>query len=411
MESSEAGKDMSASGTMKYSYLNLNANKIALNGADWSRLYSLLDAAPDTLVSILHIGDSHIQAEGSTSRTRALLQDKFGAAGRGLIIPFRLAGTNQPLDYKISSSSSFTSAKLLKQPWEVEMGFTGISIQPEDRNFELCISTTPSGDNNQSFNHLRIFFTGAAPTVTLAKSDITQFDFAQHKEKGYVDVSFDLPVSELTLNLTASQSCTIHGIELLSSDKGVRYSAIGNNGATFSSYNSIGSFGRDIAPLRPDLVIISLGCNEAFGKVTDTAMRASIDLMVKNIRRANPRAAILLTTPADCQRSKRRRIKTGKRRYRTVSNFSHNQNVDRLRRVILAYGRDNHIPTYDWYAVAGGDKSSAMWLKDGLMSKDRIHLSWKGYALMGELLHEALIDGYSAHSSRSASSIPRPSND
>ena len=105
------GTSIKKSDLSVYPYLNLKANAINLNGADWSRLFALLDAAPDTIVSILHVGDSHIQAEGSTSRTRALLQSKFGAAGRGLVTPFRLAGTNQPLDYKITSSSNFTTAK------------------------------------------------------------------------------------------------------------------------------------------------------------------------------------------------------------------------------------------------------------------------------------------------------------
>ncbi len=104
-----------------YPFLNLDANRITMNGADWSALSAMLAAADDTVISIVHIGDSHIQAEGSTSRTRTLLEDRFGSAGRGLVIPFRLAGTNQPNDYTISSSSSFTSAKLLKMPWAVDM--------------------------------------------------------------------------------------------------------------------------------------------------------------------------------------------------------------------------------------------------------------------------------------------------
>lgn len=383
-----------------YPYINLKTNAINLNGADWSRFFDLLHASHDTIVSILHIGDSHIQAEGSTSRTRALIQVRFGTAGRGLLTPFRIAGTNQPLDYKITSSSNFTTAKLMKQPWAVDMGFTGIALQPEDRNFELCVSASPSNGIEPVFSRLRVFSSGKAPTVTLVKTETEQVDFEQINGTGFFDIILSAPQSAVTINLTASLPCTIFGIETAGGTTGVRYSAIGNNGATFSSYNTIGTFGRDISPLRPDLVIISLGSNEAFGKVSDAAMRASIDLMVKNILRANPQAKILLTTPADCQRTVRRRVRVRKRRYRTVKSYQHNENIDRLRRVILAYGRDNRIATYDWYAVAGGDRSSANWLKDNLMSKDRIHLSWKGYSLMGELLYDALISAYTDHTSK-----------
>lgn len=374
-----------------YPYLRLASNHIAFNGADWRRFRALLDNAADTTVTILHIGDSHIQAEGSTSRTRALLQQRFGSAGRGLVIPFRLAGTNQPVDYTFASSSGFTSAKLMKQPWNIEMGFSGIALSPRDKNFELILSAKPSGGIDPAFNRVRIFFTGAAPKVNLVKNDSASIGFTQLNGYGWLDLELESTVASATLNLTSSGECSIHAADLGNSSNGVKYSAIGNNGATYSSYNALGGFGRDIASLNPDLVVISLGANEAFGKVNDEAMRSAIDLMVKNIRRANPHAAILLTTPADCQRSVRRRVKIRRRRYRTTRTYVHNDNIARLRNVILAYGRDNNIATYDWYAVAGGAKSSAKWIADGLMTKDRIHLTRKGYTLMGELFYDALV--------------------
>ena len=50
-------------------YINRNKNYIITNGADWSR-FSRRTVAPDTTVSIVHIGDSHIQADGATELTR-----------------------------------------------------------------------------------------------------------------------------------------------------------------------------------------------------------------------------------------------------------------------------------------------------------------------------------------------------
>lgn len=386
------GEATAATDYAKYPFLNLKANAISYNGSDPERFKTLLTASADTLITILHIGDSHIQAEGSTSRTRALLQNRCGSGGRGLIIPFRLAGTNQPLDYSITSSSRFTSAKLMKQPWSIEMGFSGVSLKPLDRNFDMTISAKTSGGISPAFNSIRIFCTGSLPRVTLAKNSDGGISITQENCNGYLDVFLDKTVETVTLNFTSEGACTLHAFDLDNAMAGVKYSAIGNNGATYSSYNALGSIGRDISALEPDLIILSMGANEAFGKVTDTAMRSSIDLLVKNIRRSNPGAQILLTTPADCQRSVRRRVKTRRRRrYRTVRTYQHNENIARLRNVILAYGRDNNIATYDWYAVAGGDKSSVRWIADGLMSKDRIHLTWKGYKLMGELFYDALV--------------------
>ena len=116
----------SGSESHRYSFIHYNANRICLNGADWSGLRHILKdaAAGHGTLDIVHIGDSHIQAEGNTSRVRRHLQRRYGSAGRGLITPFRLAGTNQPTDYRSTSSTSFASAKLMRTPWHTSMGFT-----------------------------------------------------------------------------------------------------------------------------------------------------------------------------------------------------------------------------------------------------------------------------------------------
>ncbi|MDE6109288.1 MAG: hypothetical protein K2F72_03265, partial [Muribaculaceae bacterium] len=107
-----------------YSFINVQANKIDLNDDDWTALSAAFDHSDSSVVRILHIGDSHIQAEGSTSRTRSRMQAKYGSAGRGLTAPFRLAGTNAPMDYSYRSNSSFTGSRLLKTPWATDMGFS-----------------------------------------------------------------------------------------------------------------------------------------------------------------------------------------------------------------------------------------------------------------------------------------------
>ena len=111
--------------------------------------------------------------------------------------------------------------------------------------------------------------------------------------------------------------------------------------------------------------------------------------MVKDLRRANPQAQLLLVTPAECQKSTRRRVGKGKRR-RWSRTYSVNSKVASVRELVLRYGRENGIATYDWYEVAGGEGSSPLWVDQGLMAKDRIHCGPTGYALQGSLFFDAL---------------------
>ena len=60
-----------------YPFIKLNKNYISYNGANWDKFYNKLLNASDNKISILHIGDSHLQADIATGKTRIMLQEKF----------------------------------------------------------------------------------------------------------------------------------------------------------------------------------------------------------------------------------------------------------------------------------------------------------------------------------------------
>jgi lysophospholipase L1-like esterase len=376
-----------------YPFLKLDANCINLNGTSWAVLIEKFkETRRGGKVNIVQIGDSHVQADGNGGKVRKLLQQQYGNAGRGLMIPYRMAGTNQPLDYKITSSSPFTTAKLMKMPWTTQMGFTGISLHSETSKPTFTL-TAPTG-----FSILNIYGLGKF-TVDAVKSGNRNVQFTAVPESWGVQIKLSGDITSADISLNGS-NFNIFGFDARHTESGgVLYHTIGNNGATYSMYSLIGNVGKSLAVLTPDLVIISLGTNEAFGRMTDTTFYANIDLLVNDIRKYNPQAEILLTTPSECQRSAyvtkavRRRGKGRRRRTTTkVRTFQVNTNVNRMRNVIIKYGAEKQIPVYDFYEAAGGSGASAKWLQNRLLSSDRIHRTWAGYALEGELLYHALSD-------------------
>ena len=170
-------------------------------------------------------------------------------------------------------------------------------------------------------------------------------------------------------------------MEFVSDIIGVVYHAIGINGATYSSYNRVEEFGRAISRLEPDLIIVSLGTNEAFGRIDVGDFEKQIDFLVSDLQKNNPDACILLATPSECQRRLRRR-----------RSYTVNSNIAAVRDVISRYAGDHDIAVYDWYEAAGGKGSSAKWIDAGLFSRDRIHYSRTGYEVAGRMLFDALID-------------------
>lgn len=366
----------------KYTFLNLSANHIRMNGADWSGIVEKINSLPDSgLLSVVHIGDSHIQPDGNTGRVRKLLQADFGSAGRGLMSPYRLAGTNNPLDYKITSPSPLLTSTLMRMPWPTTMGFTGISVSPQTSNSQFTVKSS------EEFDRLNIY-ASTSPDITSVTSDDEKIAYISKKTDYGCTIEFEKPVSCATVNLHAPDIC-VYGFDARRNNGGVLYHSIGNNGATFGSYSLIGNMGRHLNPLQPDLVILAMGTNEAFGRTTGAALKSSIDRLVKDIRSHNPQTQILLITPSECQRSVYTRRRKRRRRVRT---YQVNTNVAKMRDAIIQYGAENNIAVYDFYQVAGGNGASAKWLQNKLLSRDRIHRTWAGYYLEGELLYSALVN-------------------
>lgn len=364
-----------------YPFIDAEANTIRMNGADWSELRSSYARAlgeGHDLFTVLHLGDSHIQADFATAQLRTRLAAACGSAGRGLLIPFRAAGTNEPVDYSISvAPADYASSRLLRQPWSTDMPFTGIGIAPSAGEFTVSISCrTP-------FDRLRFFFEGTVPdvrSVIAADGEPVVFAYSETESPALL-----LPEAVTAVDISfCGSGCTLGGVEVASSSAGALVHGLGNNGATFESYNTLGNFAGSASTLTPDLYIISLGTNEAFGATGEEAMRASVDALVTAIRRADPHAALLLTTPAECFR--RARGRKGRRGPLTV-----NAKVARMRRVIADYAAANGVPLYDWYAVAGGAGSAARRKAAGLLGADGIHDTAAGYTLSGNLLADALM--------------------
>ncbi len=366
-------------------YIKLGANHIQMNGDDWSDLAEVFAAADSCPVNIVHIGDSHLQADMGTAVTRNRLGKEFDhLRGRGLIIPFRLAGTNQPVDYKITSSNNFTQSRLLKLPWPTAMGFTGIAIQPYGRTFNLSVTT------EEMFDALTVYYSGDTLEIMSAIEGAEPIPFSAGPVYKGLKISFPYNIRSVDLNLRAPAGTAIHGINASLGETGLAYHVIGNNGAAFSSYTMVGNVANDIAEMfEPDLIIVSLGTNEAFGKISDSEFRRTVDDFVKELKIANPEAKLLLVTPQECHRKTTVRRR---RRRKARTSFQVNANVKRMRDIIVAYGRDNSIPVYDWYEVAGGSGSSHKWISDRNINTDHIHLTMSGYRLQGNLFTDALLE-------------------
>lgn len=368
-----------------YPFLATDSNHIALNGADWSALRSKAADTGNRALRIVLLGDSHIQADGATSVTRRLLQSRYGTAGRGLVTPLKLVGSNQPADYRLTSATpGWATARLMKRPWASDMLFTGVSATPPAGKSDLRLELT-GVSAGERFSDVSLYYGGKAPQIENVESltgDKIGFTVSEDTP-GCLTIALERPVGGCELQMATEGDTRIGGLRLTGADRGLEFTTIGNNGAAFQSYLGLET-GKGVATMKPDLIILAMGANDAWGNMTDEQFVSSVDRLVSELHQANPDARILLTTPAEAQK------RQGKKGV-----YAPHAKIKHFRDLLLQYGRGHKVAIWDFYSIAGGDGSSYPWNEAKLFSRDKIHLSWDGYTLMGQLLGEALTESLS----------------
>jgi lysophospholipase L1-like esterase len=173
----------------------------------------------------------------------------------------------------------------------------------------------------------------------------------------------------------------LDGISLENELSGVVYHAIGVNGAKYLDFARAQYFATHVGNLQPDLIVISLGTNEAQGATGPKGLYAQMNELVGQLQQVAPNTPILLTTPADS--------------YLRGKGF--NPYMEPVSEVIRRFAADHQLALWDLFAISGGARSAQNWKSLGLMSKDSVHYSKTGYAVQGKLFYLSLINGYNQY--------------
>ena len=176
------------------------------------------------------------------------------------------------------------------------------------------------------------------------------------------------------------------GLAVETGESGVVYHIMGVNGATYASFLTPERID-EVISLRPDLVIMSFGTNEAHGRrYVPSELVASMSRLTTAIRKGCPDVSFLLTTPPGAYR------KIGRKGYVI------NPNTPSVAAEELRFARDNGMAVWDMYRVIGGKKRTCLnWSAAKMFQHDKIHFTHEGYKLQGLLFHEAFIKAYNKY--------------
>lgn len=377
----------------RYPFVNLAADTIfdpsgAMNPV-WEQL-RLLDgptAATDSATAmplrfdILHFGDSHIQGGASPRVVMTHLQKRFGNAGRGMVVPHRMSRSNEYRDYSIRSSSAWEPSRLVDRSPDVTLGITGVALRPAKPTNRITIRTLVLPEDSATdyrFNHIRVFHDRYAPIIEAPDTINADVSITGQVWDCLTEIELTEAVDSIDLVTSPDgrfSGGAIYGFSLENNRSGVLYHAMGVNSACFLHWGrAMPNVAEQSIPLDAELIIISLGSNEASGyNFNDEVFMREIDRMVVPLRDANPRAAVLLTSPVGAFR-------------RGVPN----RNYGRVSGVLRRYAEQRGVAYIDLYNIAGGDNAAQVWEQAGLFARDKIHFTADGYRLQGLLIYNAL---------------------
>jgi LysM repeat protein/lysophospholipase L1-like esterase len=441
------------------SYKNvISRNIIEIENSDcipdfFEKLYKLQKGEINK-VSILHIGDSHIQPDWLSTVVRNGLQNIFGTRGRGLVFPHQIARTNGASDVYSFSNTDWERFRNLNAQDNYNYGLSGHIIATNDSNAilkiainnnysqlndfnkitvlsqncnhffdkSLCISKeadilektgaeykdvyykVKSGDNlgkiarrygttvknlmrwNGLRNHtIRIgqsLIVKKQKTVSSKKISDTVFKEIIPFPRGEFGstITFNEPINNFYIKPTPRNELQkllkIDGFVLENTNSsGIIYNSSGVNGAMYKHFYADMLFFNQLKLLNPDLIIVSLGTNEAFDRdLTSEDFMIDLISFFYSIRDVLGDIDIIFTTPTD---NTRRATKT-----------------NNIANIIREFAYEHKTAYFDYYSILGGRGSFAKLKRNKMGQRDGVHLTRLGYEMKGQLLFDGIINSY-----------------
>ncbi|MBT7393604.1 MAG: hypothetical protein HN778_02105 [Prolixibacteraceae bacterium] len=377
--------------TNKYNFIRNDLNELHHFGEDvysekfHKKLERLINEG-DGRINVVHIGGSHIQAGTFSGQIRTRLQQLNGEmnAGWGFMFPYPISRTNSPFGYYIRYNGSWQSCRNVEKRKNCLLGVGGISATTKSHKAELTILLEDENKLDYRFNKISLFYDseGAEYSVSVDDSLLK----SSEKNDGFIEFELNSHVDSLKITIqkktNVEGSFSLYGMTTESAPNGFVYNSIGVNGAHVPAFLRCQLFEEQLARLKPDLVILGLGINDAYGRrFSQKQFEGNYGELVKKIRIAAPETAIIFTTNNDSYLY---------RRYV-------NKNGEKVKESMFNLAQKHKAGVWDMYSVMGGLNSIVLWEKNNLAQRDKIHFTREGYLLLGDLFFTALLQNFENH--------------
>lgn len=365
-------------------------------------------------VTILHLGDSHIASDRFSGDLREMFQERFGGAGRGLMMPgypfpyYRARGVRFDKSGKWSSANSFKRAGGL-------YGLTGVRLTTREKNAQLSLASLTGPFEWAEVSFLTGSGQGSAVVSVDGKGKVAEM---KRSEPEVLRVRIEHKGSRLDIRAQGDGPVTVLSWAVGQNRPGVRYINLGIPGATADTPRLWDAefVAADVARLEPDLIVLGFGTNEGFNDGLDAnAYEARVEKLTDDLLRASPASSLAIIGPADSARfprfakgkknapcralddSERRNYrKLWRARSAKLGRWHAPPKLDAVRGALSRVADQRKAHYWDWASAMGGPCAVHDWVraKPRLATPDHVHITRAGSRRSARLFFASLMEGY-----------------
>jgi lysophospholipase L1-like esterase len=344
------------------------------------------------VVRVLHLGDSHVAADYWSGEIRRLLQQRFGDAGVGYVMPGRPWKYFRHAIAKTLDGEGWKTVGLQEPPPDGVLGLSGTalipggngpaSVQSPGRYFEVSVAAESDSTD------VRLLVDGAPFKETTTK---TRWINSGGRDVALLSIANKEPLEDsdhkLSILLPSGNGFRLLGAEFTNGRSGIILDTLGLNGGRMTALEKWSPRMRRhlLAQAKPSLVIVSYGTNEiGANKFTYEGFRADCVRVLRALREDAGGAPVLVTGPID---------RAGKKNGEWVPTTEAERPVIRALREAAA---ETGCAFWDAQAAIGGEGAMFSWMREGLAQPDGVHLTQAGYERQGRMLFDRLMAAYGA---------------
>lgn len=361
----------------------------------------------ESLIRVVHYGDSQLEGDRITRYLRSRLQGQFGGCGVGLVPLLEKQAIRSTLHTYNSTNLKKYDLMDRKKSKKRKYGLLGgfFTFTPDnlskdsDEEYKAYTRFRKSKydaktDNHTKIENLKILYRADRnlyADVVLEKDSSFKDIFASEENFAVAKMDLDAEFQKLTVNLKTKSNAEFYGIAL-DCNEGIAVDNVALRGSAVVDFRKTsGTFLRSqLEKMNVKLLVLQFGVNVVPNPVKNYGFYETMFYnQLKYVKALMPELSILVVGVSDMSR-------------RRGGKYVSYPNVTAIRDAQKRAAFRAGCAFWDLYLAMGGENSMPAWVsaKPSLANKDYTHFNHRGAKLVGEMLYNALAKEYENYAQR-----------